>query len=578
MRDVVAAGAHVRRAPRGEGHPPRPLPVLLAMALDEEPRRLPAEPPGRRGGDGAGVDGVEVPPRRQHVGAPAGGGAGRSGLEEASVEGGEHPPDLRLRARVEGRADPLVRLREHRTGLGPRLRARETSADERPGKRFQAFDGVAGRAPRRRRPVPAVGERVRERAGPLADPARPEVAVEGVEPVDTPVEAPVETKVAGEGAGDGSARTRVLAAGHAHERDEEVEEALRIRAPAEHVQAVPDLHLLELAEIGVELGERLARFLAGGDAAVPVEPDARDELEDLVSEDREAPRVHPRRLVVLVDEALEVGKGTVGLRPGEGRGQVVDNDRLRAALGLRPLPRVVDDERVDVRERAERRLRVARGGEGEGFAGKPFEVPVLAHVHDRVDPRPLPEPGVEGEVAVGGYEVGVVIGGGGVDVVAPRGLKPDDDVAEADRWYGESRTLHRELRAGAGTIFRTRAPDRTGTRTQTRARIDSRARAPITGRICPPGRSRARAESRALHRARALPGDGASLGIRTSIAARTCVFSGVRTSVFVTAFPRLGVRARGVAVALRRPGQEIGVTLGRPPSLAQRLRAPPREA
>ena len=119
---------------------------------------------------------------------------------------------------------------------------------------------------------------------------------------------------------------------------------------------------------------------------------------------------------------------------------MVDDDRLRAALGLRPLARVVDDERVDVRERAERRLRVARGGEGEGFAGKPFEVPVLAHVHDRVHPRPLPEPRVEGEVAVGGYQVGVVIGGGGVDVVAPRGLKPDRDVAEADRWYGEART------------------------------------------------------------------------------------------------------------------------------------------
>ena len=38
LRDVVAAGSHVRRAPRGEGHPPRPLPVLLAVALDEEPR------------------------------------------------------------------------------------------------------------------------------------------------------------------------------------------------------------------------------------------------------------------------------------------------------------------------------------------------------------------------------------------------------------------------------------------------------------------------------------------------------------------------------------------------------------
>ena len=163
----------------------------------------------------------------------------------------------------------------------------------------------------------------------------------------------------------------------------------------------------------------------GCDAAVPVEPDARDELEDLVPEDREAPRVHPRRLVVLVDEALEVGERTVGLGPGEGRGQVVDDDRLRAALGLRAFAGVVDDERIDVRQGSERRLRETRRGEGEGLAGEPFEVPVLAHVDDGVDPRVRPEPGVEREVAVAGDEVGVVVGGGGVDVVAPRRLEAD---------------------------------------------------------------------------------------------------------------------------------------------------------
>ena len=55
---------------------------------------------------------------------------------------------------------------------------------------------------------------------------------------------------------------------------------------------------------------------------------------------------------------------------------MIDDDRLCAPFGLRPLARVVDDERVDVRQGAERRLRVALGGEGEGLAGQPFEVPV----------------------------------------------------------------------------------------------------------------------------------------------------------------------------------------------------------
>ena len=264
------------------------------------------------------------------------------------------------------------------------------------------------------------------------------------------------------------------------------------------------------------------------------------ELEDLVPKDREPPRVHPRRLVVLVDEALEVGERTVGLGAGEGRGQVVDDDRLRAALRLGPFARIVDDERVDVRHRAKGGLRKARGGEGEGLAGEPFEVPVLAHVNDGVHPRPRPEPGVEGEVAVRGHEVGVVVGGGGIDVVAPRRLEPDDGVAEAYRGYREACARARAVAgASTGAIFRTRAPDRTGTRPQTRARIDSHARAPATGRICAPGRTRARAESRALAGA----GVGASADTGTG----------------------------GVALALRCPGQEVRVTLGLPPSLPHRL-------
>ena len=157
---------------------------------------------------------------------------------------------------------------------------------------------------------------------------------------------------------------------------------------------------------------------------------------------------------------------------------------------------------------------------------------MLPHVDDRVDPRPLPQPGVEGEVAVRGHEVGVVVGCGGVDVVAPRRLEPDDGVAEAYRGYREART---GPDAGDGIIFRTRAPGRAGTRTQTHARIDSHARALVTGRISAPGRTPARAQSRAL------AGVGASAG----------------TGAFALALPRLG--------------QEVRVALGLPPSLPHRL-------
>ena len=352
---------------------------------------------------------------RPRVGAPEGPGSRKRPSRAVSTP----RSSAAAHASSAGRIRSFASERTARGG-GPRLRARAATADEGARKGLEAFDGIAGGPPRRRR---RAVHRIRERGGPLPGPPRPEVAVEGVEPV--------ESEVAGKRPGDRRARALVRAARHAHERDQEVEEPLRIRAPAEDVQAVPDLHLLELAEIGVELAECRPRVLAGGDPAVPVEPEAGDQFEDLVPEDREAPRVHPRRLVVLVDEALEVGERTIGLRPGEGRGQVVDDDRLRAALRLGPLARVVDDERIDVRQGAERRLREARGGEGEGLAGQPFEVPVLAHVHDRVDAGPgarrrrrSSRAGERGR-GRGRWRRG--------RCGSPARLEPDHDVAEAKR-------------------------------------------------------------------------------------------------------------------------------------------------
>src|SRR3546814_1303431 len=52
-----------------------------------------------------------------------------------------------------------------------------------------------------------------------------------------------------------------------------------------------DLHLLQLAEIIVELGERLAGLPARGDAAVAVEPGGAAQLQDLPAPEAQATRV-----------------------------------------------------------------------------------------------------------------------------------------------------------------------------------------------------------------------------------------------------------------------------------------------
>ena len=201
------------------------------------------------------------------------------------------------------------------------------------------------------------------------------------------------------------------------------------------MQPVPDLHLLQLAQPGVELRQGGVRPVLRGDAAVPVQAEPRGEAEDLLAQHPQAPRVHPGGVVVLVHQPFQLRQRAVALRPRQGRGQVVHDHRLRAALGLCALPRVVDDERVDVGHGAERGFREAFRGERQRLARQPFQVPVLAHVHHGV--HPCPQPGVEREVAVRGDEGGVVVGRGGIDVVAARRLQPHHDVAEAQRRHRE---------------------------------------------------------------------------------------------------------------------------------------------
>ncbi len=122
------------------------------------------------------------------------------------------------------------------------------------------------------------------------------------------------------------------------------------------MQAVADLQFLQLAQEPVELLQRAGQILAGGDAAIAVDPGGAGALEDLGGERRDAARVAARGLIILVDQALQLGLRAVAAGARQGRGQMVDNDRLRAPLGLAALAGIVDDERIEMRQRPEHGL------------------------------------------------------------------------------------------------------------------------------------------------------------------------------------------------------------------------------
>ena len=100
-----------------------------------------------------------------------------------------------------------------------------------------------------------------------------------------------------------------------------------------------------------------AVVLAGRDAAIAVDPGGRRALQDFGGERRDAPDIAARRLVILVDQPLDLGLRAVAAGAGQRRGQVIDDDGLRPPLRLAALAGIVDDERIEMRQRPEHRLR-----------------------------------------------------------------------------------------------------------------------------------------------------------------------------------------------------------------------------
>ena len=54
---------------------------------------------------------------------------------------------------------------------------------------------------------------------------------------------------------------------------------------------------------------------------------------------------------------------------------------------------------------------------------------MLAHMHQRVRAKRVAQPEIEGQIVVRRDQIGRMIGVSRVDVIAPCGLHPDDDVA-----------------------------------------------------------------------------------------------------------------------------------------------------
>ena len=195
------------------------------------------------------------------------------------------------------------------------------------------------------------------------------------------------------------------------------------------MQAIADAHLLEVAEPGVEGDERLVRrlavsgaFLEQATVAPPLENERRDGARPA--------RIERLRLSEFVKQSFELERCAV--RPGgdQWRGQMADRDRADAALGLRRLARIVDNERVDDGRRPEQNFRRTALAKRDGLARQPFQRAMCAKLNDRADFFLAGEPEVERHIGVARRQVEIVIIALARERIAAIGLNRDDELAK----------------------------------------------------------------------------------------------------------------------------------------------------
>lgn len=121
------------------------------------------------------------------------------------------------------------------------------------------------------------------------------------------------------------------------------------------MQAIANLRLLQVTQVGVQARQPDRRIGVAVEVFVQgqflVDAGFAHQLEDVLLQLAGTPWVEQLCLVILVGQQLQVAQRPVGFGASQRRHQVVDDHGLGAALGLGALARVIDDKRVDIRQR-----------------------------------------------------------------------------------------------------------------------------------------------------------------------------------------------------------------------------------
>ncbi len=123
-------------------------------------------------------------------------------------------------------------------------------------------------------------------------------------------------------------------------------------------------------------------------------------LDDQVGEPLAAAPVEAVGLRIFVEQKLELVRVAARAAGNERRRQMADRHAGDAALGLRRLARIADDEGIDHRQRAGDDLGKAFRGQRDRLARQPFQRAVRAHMNERIGLRDVLQPQAEGDQRV----------------------------------------------------------------------------------------------------------------------------------------------------------------------------------
>ena len=237
------------------------------------------------------------------------------------------------------------------------------------------------------------------------------------------------------------ARQRLLAApklAGAQHGGHSANEGFVFRCLAEYVETTADSDVLNLAEPAVDMHEHviedlLVRALVPAEVAVHLR--GGQQRPNLLADRWQLGRIHGGDVLVLVEKLFQTSDVAVGFGAGHRRNEVVNQCGVSAALGLRALARVVDQEGVNHRQLANGRIRATGGGKADRLAWQPLQVAVLAHMDHGVGTETAVclrqrQEAVTGQVMVRRRQVRVVVNAHRIIAETAWWLDHDHDIAE----------------------------------------------------------------------------------------------------------------------------------------------------